>query len=100
MAGGRRLGGHRIPVELVVPEHKEGAAFVDLVEGGAQRIDGRVADAAAAAFQRMVGTAGKSELLAELLVRLNRAAKRTCPLSASTAARKRFRIALEHKPPV
>src|ERR1700733_1438646 len=98
MPRGSVFVGERIAVELIVPEHIIERAVVHLIESGAQRIGGGVADASAALLQGVIRAAGKHKLLAEVFISLHRAAKRTRSLRAA-AIRKRFRVELEPKPP-
>ena len=100
MARRRGLAGNRIAVELIVPDDIKQLAIVDLIERGAERIGGGIADASAALFQRAVLAAGKSELLAEILLFLYGPAEQACPLSGASARGKRLGIELEDELPV
>src|SRR5438552_3676945 len=51
-------------VKLIIPDHIEMRAVIDLIEGSAEWIDRRIADAALAILKRLA-RAGKSILLAE-----------------------------------
>src|SRR5260370_22564464 len=93
------FGAERISVELIVPEYVEVLALVHLAERSAQRVDGRVAETAAALSQRLIGAAREAKLLAEVRIGLNRTPERACSLRAS-AVRTRLGIELEHKPPI
>src|SRR5216683_140138 len=100
MPRGCRLGVYGIPVKLIVPEHVKELAVVYLVKRGPHRVRPGVANTASAFLKAVVNAAGIGELLAELFVRLNRAAKWACSLSAFTAARKGTCVEFEHEPPV
>src|SRR5260370_32278785 len=99
MARGRELGLDRITIKLIVPDHVKELAVVYLVEGGAQRIGGRIAGTPSTLPKSAIGAAGKRELLAEAPIRLNGATKGACPLSAA-ALRKGLCIEFEYEPPV
>src|ERR1043166_9623646 len=93
---GRDVG---IVVELVVPQNVEVLAVVDLVEGGAERVARRVAEAELAFLQRLL--AGREHvLLAERLVLLHLAAERTRALRGPRARRKGLGVELEGEPPI
>ena len=96
--GGLRT--HRVPIELIVPNHVKQVVIVYLVERSAKGIAGGVAGATPALLQLMIHAAGVGVLLAEVVVRLHRAAKRTGALTLRAAACKRLGIEFENKPPV
>src|ERR1039457_4097586 len=100
MPGRPGLARNRVAVKLIVPDDIKQLAIVNLIERGAERIGGGIADASATLFQRAVLAAGKSELLAEILVFLYGPAEQACPLSGASARGKRLGIKFENEPPV
>src|SRR5215831_10002215 len=94
-------------VELVVPDDVVIRAVVDLIEGGADRIVGRVADTGLAYPKRLGVTVGRDELLTELrlsvcllAVVLNVSGERTVAHCIGGAARKGFGVEFENEPPI
>src|ERR1035438_1269404 len=100
MPSRRGFARNRIAIELVVPDDIEQLALVNLIERRAERIGGGIAGTSATLFQRAVLAAGKSELLAEILVFLYRPAEQARPLGGTSARGERLGIELEDEPPV
>src|SRR5689334_7593724 len=101
-AFGRAVREHGVAVELIVPDHIIEIAVIDLIEGGADGIVQRGADAALALVQRIAAAAGDGELLTKSLLGLNGAAEDAGPRSAvrTAAGEGLLGVELEGEPPV
>src|SRR5215467_5561752 len=94
-------------VKLVVPDDVVIRAVVDLIEGGADRIAGRVADTGLPYPKRLGVAVGRDELLTELrlpvpllAVVLNVSSERAMAHRIGSASRKGFGVEFEDEPPV
>src|SRR5215469_10789982 len=100
MTPGRSFRQYRIPVELIVPEHKGKVAGIYLIESSPERIGRCAAKTPATLLQGVVRAARINKLLAELLVRLWMVPKRTRSLGRSARPREGLRVEFEYEPPL